>query len=161
MTVHAAREVQKRICGTLRCVPPSTTAQMKRLRIVRGQPVFFHGAKMEREAVTWAALLRPLVPSSALAGAVRVVIVGVWPHTKSTPKRDRGALIPKTSKPDASNYAKHLEDLLVRMRFLAEDSHVASITVEKWRGPETAVGIRILIEPLPVGAAPALSHSGD
>lgn len=141
---------------TLACVPPSVTAQQKRLHIVKGRPVFFHDKRMAGEANTWAALLRPFVPSEPLAGPLRVTVVGIWPHTKATPKAKLGAFVPKVSKPDASNYAKHLEDLLVRMRFMAEDSLVGSITVEKWRGPVDSVGIRIRIAPMGAEEQPCL-----
>ena len=38
---------------TLRCVPPSITAQQKRVHVVHGKPVFFHGARMRREEQEW------------------------------------------------------------------------------------------------------------
>lgn len=144
------------IRAVIACIPPSTTAQMKRVRIVGGKPVFFHSKQMQQETATWAALLRPFVPAAPIEGPVRLVVVGIWPHMKDTKKADQPRLLPKTSKPDASNYAKHLEDLLVKMRFLADDSRVASITVEKWRGPAAQVGIRLFVEPLTASATPAL-----
>jgi Holliday junction resolvase RusA-like endonuclease len=139
---------------TLRCVPPSVTAQQKRVRIVRRRgrmvPQFFHGLRMQREGVTWAALLAPHVPAEPLDGPLALSIRLVYPHLQATPKRDVGRLLPKISKPDAGNAAKHLEDLLTRMRFLVDDARIVQLTVSKWHGPAADVGIRIELEPLGV-----------
>lgn len=111
--------------------------------------MFFHDHRMEREAHTWAALLRPHRPDVPMSGAVELVIRLIYPHLKKTAKRDQVALRPKVSKPDAGNAAKHLEDTLVKMRFLEDDQQVARLTVEKWHGPSDQVGIRIDIRPWP------------
>ena len=138
----------------LRCVPPSTTAQQaKRVQVVRNRqgrhvPRFFRSAAIEREAHTWAVLLRPHVPPRPVTGAVTLAITLVYPHRRRTAKRDRASLIAKVSKPDAGNAAKHIEDTLVRMRFLEDDQQVARLLIEKWHGPADQVGIRIQIRPL-------------
>lgn len=131
----------------LRCVPPNVTAQQKRVRIVHGKPMFFHGAAMQREERTWAALLAPHAPPAPLDGPLALTVRMVWPHLKSARKGDVHRLLPKTSKPDCSNVTKHLEDLLVKLRFIVNDAHVARHVIEKFHGPESAVGIRIQIAP--------------
>lgn len=131
----------------LRCVPPSVTAQQKRTHIVNGKPVFFHGAKMAAETETWTSLLAPHRPPAPLEGPLILHVRMIWPHLKSAKTRDRDRLLPKISKPDCSNVSKHLEDLLVRLRFIVNDAHVARHTVEKFHGPEPLVGIRLLIHP--------------
>ena len=139
---------------TIRVVPPKTTAQQKRVRVVRSRksgkhvPMFFQSAEMEAEANTWASLLRPHVPAAPMSGPVELSIAMVYPYLKSTRKRDVGKLLPKVSKPDCGNAAKHLEDLLAKMRFLNDDAQVARLTLEKWHGPEHQVGIRIRLEAL-------------
>ncbi len=138
----------------LRCVPPSTTAQQgKRLQIVRNRqgryvPRFFRSPEIEREAHTWAVLLRPHAPAVPLVGPVALSVTLIYPHRSRTPKRDAVRLIAKVSKPDAGNAAKDLEDTLVRLRFLEDDQQVARLLVEKWHGPADQVGIRIQIRPL-------------
>jgi Holliday junction resolvase RusA-like endonuclease len=136
---------------TIRCVPPSVTAQMKRMVVRGGRPRFFHDARMKREVGTWAALLRPHQPRTPIDGPVELTIRMVYPHLQRTPARDRPQLIPKVSKPDASNAAKHLEDILVKMRFIGDDQDVARLTVEKWHGPEERVGIAIVIRHMTEG----------
>ena len=132
---------------TLRCTPPNTTAQMKRVRVVHGRPVFFHGAKMKREESTWAALLAPYVPTEPMDGPLSLSLRMVYPHLKATPKRDIGALRPKVTIPDCDGAAKHLIDQLTRLRFIVDDSRIADLRIQKWHGPESAVGIEIEIAP--------------
>jgi Holliday junction resolvase RusA-like endonuclease len=132
---------------TLRCVPPSVTAQQKRVSVRRGKPVFFHDKRMVREASTWAALLAPHVPPAPMDGPLVLMIRLTYPHLKSTPKRDLEKWLPKVTKPDSGNAAKHLEDQLTRMRFVVDDAKFARTVIEKLHGPEWAVGIRIRIEP--------------
>lgn len=132
----------------LPCHPPKTTAQMKRVVVINGRPRFFHSARQQREAHTWAVLLRPHRPRVPMAGPVALSLVLVYPHLRSTPKRDRGRLRPKVSKPDCDNAAKHLIDTLVQMRFLTDDQQIAVLQVSKWHGPEDQVGIRLEIQPI-------------
>jgi Holliday junction resolvase RusA-like endonuclease len=132
---------------TLRCTPPSVTAQVKRLRVVNGKPMFFHGARMKREEATWATLLAPYVPAEPFDGPLTLSIRLVYPHGTSARKADRDRLVPKATRPDASNAIKHLEDCLTRMRFVVDDARFARVSVEKLHGPEAEVGIRIEITP--------------
>lgn len=103
---------------------------------------------MVQEAQTWAALLRPHVPAHPMDGAVELHLVMVYPHLKRTRPAESSLRIPKVSRPDAGNAAKHLEDILVRMRFLGDDAAVARLIVEKWHGREADVGIYISIQPI-------------
>ena len=132
----------------LACHPPKTTAQMKRVAVINGRPRFFHSARQQREAHTWAVLLRPHRPRVPMAGPVALSLVLVYPHLRSTPKRDRERWRPKVSKPDCDNVAKHLIDTLVHMRFIADDQQIAVLQVSKWHGPEDQVGIRLEIQPI-------------
>lgn len=147
----------------LRVVPPSTTAQQKRVQVVRNVhgrfvPRFFQPPALRVEENTWAALLRPHVPLRPMSGPVELSVSLVYPHVSRTPKRDRDRLLPKISKPDAGNAAKHLEDTLVRMRFLEDDRQVVRLSVEKWHGPPSQVGVRVRITPL--GTAPEQGGGG-
>lgn len=132
----------------IRCVPPSVTAQQKRQTYRGGKLRFFHGDKMMTTTNTWASLLAPHVPALPVLGAVELSIVFTYPHLKGTAKRDLHLTIPKVSKPDAGNAAKHLEDLLSKMRFFEDDVKVARLVVDKFHGPEADVGIRITIRPM-------------
>jgi Holliday junction resolvase RusA-like endonuclease len=96
---------------------------------------------------TWSVLLRPFVPPSPVTGPVELDVRMVYPHNKGTKLGDRVYLLPKDTRPDADNAAKHLIDLLSRMRFIENDAKVARLVVEKFHGPESHVGIQITIQP--------------
>lgn len=145
------------IAFTIAVTPPSVTAQQKRMQFRQGKPVFFHDARMEREAATWAFLLAPHVPEAPIAGPVELTIVMVYPHLAGVTKRDGLKCLPKTTKPDCGNAGKHLEDLLAKMRFMADDAQVARLVLEKWRGPDREVGIRIQLNSL-LQPGPSLSR---
>ena len=103
---------------------------------------------MKAQERTWASLLQPHVPEAPVLGAIELRATLIYPHLKGTAKRDLHLVIPKESKPDADNAAKHLTDLLVTMRFIGDDAKIARLIVEKFHGPEASVGIRIAIQPM-------------
>ncbi len=133
------------IAISIKCVPPSITAQQKRVTFVNGKPRFFHGGKMQEQTATWTSLLQPYQPDAPMDGPLELAVRLVYPHLKATRKTDVHRLLPKTTKPDAGNASKHLEDLLARMRFITDDARIARLIVEKFHGPEADVGIRIQI----------------
>ena len=118
---------------------------MKRVHVIGGKPVFFKSAQMKRAGETLAALLGPFVPDVPFDGPLTLSIRFVYPHLKATPKRDAGLWLPKVSAPDCDNVGKSTVDLLASMRFIVNDARIARLSVEKWHGPESDVGIRIEI----------------
>lgn len=130
---------------TIRCVPPSITAQMKRVAIIQGKPRFFHSREMKGQEATWASLLQPHQPAQPMDGALSLSMRLVYPHLKSVRKDDVHKLVPKISKPDVGNACKHIEDLLTKLRFITDDARIARLVVEKFHGPEADVGIQIQI----------------
>ncbi len=134
----------------IRCVPPSTTAQQgKRQVMVKGKPMFFKDDKIVREEQTWAALISPYRLPAPILGPVECTIRLVYPHLKSVKAKDREFFYPKDSKPDADNAAKALVDLFSKLRFVDDDKQIASFAITKFRGPESSVGIRIELRPMP------------
>lgn len=146
---HAPLQIGPRepIVMFLGCVPPKTTAQKKGVRLTATGVQFFHKRRLVLEERTWAALLAPHRPRLPILGAVELSVRFVYPHLRSTAKRHRGDLVAKISKPDCGNAAKHLEDLLTKMRFIEDDSRVARLLIEKFHGPDDQVGIGITIRP--------------
>lgn len=131
---------------SLRCVPPSVSAQQKRANFVGGKPVFFHGQRMTREIQTWTSLLKPHAPPTPFDGALTVTLCLVWPHLKSTKAADRARYLPKTTRPDVDNVAKAIIDQLTKLRFIRDDANVTRLVLEKWHGPEEGVGIHLWIQ---------------
>lgn len=132
---------------TLRCVPPKTTAQMKRATWRHGKPRFFKSQAQRAAEHTFLSLLAPHRPEAPLRGALVLNVAFTWPHLASTPKRRRAEVLPKVTRPDADNLVKALQDCLVGLRFMEDDGQIARLVFEKFHGPEATVGIWIQIAP--------------
>lgn len=135
------------------CIPPTTTHQHK--RIVRAGRFSRLADKPELNAAkqTLEALLLPHRPVEPVAGPVALRLVFVWPWLKKHTKAQRNAcggvikVIPHTSRPDASNLAKTLEDRLVALRFLADDNAVVRLEVHKFWGDCPGIGVEMFTIP--------------
>jgi len=123
--------------------PPSTTAQGKRLNRATG--AFFkskeHAADMEDLRLK----MRQHRPKTPLEGPIQLMIVATWPYPKNTPKCAQIGKRPKLTKPDVDNFAKGLIDALVDEGFFPDDANVYGLTVLKWFGPSTSVGIDVTV----------------
>lgn len=130
---------------TQACIPPTTTAQQKGAFVCNGKVRFFTKAKVKQAEQTWWHILEPARKqlSAPLEGAVSVKIVLVYPHNKSTPKKQLTNKLPIYARPDVDNLVKSLLDTMTHMAFWRDDSQVAILHIEKWRGPEP--GIELLI----------------
>jgi Holliday junction resolvase RusA-like endonuclease len=124
-------------------VPPSTTAQGKRLNRATGR--FFaspaHAADMEALRLK----MRAHRPKTPLEGPIQLTIVATWPYPKNTPKCAQIGRRPKLSKPDADNFAKGIQDCLVAEGFFIDDAKVWSLSVLKFYGLPEMVGIQVWI----------------
>lgn len=135
------------------CVPPTTTHQHK--RIVRAGRFARLADRPELNAAkqTLDALLLPHQPTEPVAGPVALRLVFVWPwlqkHTKAQREAHGGLIkvIPHTSRPDASNLAKTLEDRLVALRFIADDNAVVRLEVHKFWGARPGIGVELFTIP--------------
>ena len=126
----------------LNCPPPTTTAQMKRVRVVRGKPRFFHGAKMQRDAATWAVLLRPHAPLEPRTGPLSLEIDFVYPHTRTSAKTP--AMSWKSTRPDVDGAVKHFIDSMSKVGFFVDDAQIAELTIRKWHSdtPRIVVSLK-------------------
>lgn len=132
------------------CVPP--TANHQRKRIVRIGKFSRLADKPELVAAKAMldSILLPHQPVTPIVGAVAMTLEFTWPWLKGHAKKVKAqGRIPHTSRPDCSNVTKTLEDRLVALRFLEDDSAVVDLTVRKFWGdaPGIAVTIRALAEP--------------
>lgn len=133
---------------TLAVLPPKTTSQMKRQVWTPAGPRFYKSNAQKTVEHTYLSLLTPFQIPEPMTGPVALAVTFVWPHLASTPKRDRARRIPKTTRPDADNIVKALQDCLVRLRFVHDDGQIARLMLEKFHGPEAQVGIRIQMAPM-------------
>jgi Holliday junction resolvase RusA-like endonuclease len=125
----------------LDCPPPTTTAQMKRVRVVNGKPRFFHGAKMQRQARDWSLLLSSHRPPAPRTGPLALEIELHYAHTRESLKI--GEFVPKVSRPDVDGAVKHLIVTMQRVGFFADDAKIASLTCVKYHAPETGIMISL------------------
>lgn len=132
----------------LRVLPPKTTSQMKRQVQTSHGPRFFKSKAQKAVEHTYLSLLTPYQPDVPIDGPVALSVVFAWPHLAATPKRLRGLRLPKTTRPDADNIIKALQDCLVRLRFVHDDGQIAELNLRKLHVPDAEVGIQIQIAPM-------------
>jgi Holliday junction resolvase RusA-like endonuclease len=136
------------ISFTLPIVPPTTTSQQKRLAMIKGKAVFFHGKESTQAEADYLALMMQHKPKEPMLGPVSLSVTAVWPYLKKdvgTKKLQyREDLIWHDRKPDLSNWIKLIEDCLVRGRFIQDDSQVVHLkNIKKYRGRTPCIHIEI------------------
>ena len=120
-------------------VPPTATAQMKKVSIVRGRPVFYEPEKVKKAKALLISGLREYVPPEPMEGALSLHAVWLYPKGKSHQDGER-----RKTRPDTDNIEKLLKDCMTQLGFWKDDAQVAKETVEKkWADDPT--GIRIAI----------------
>lgn len=122
------------------CVPPTTTAQMRRHN---HNGITFKPKKLVEAQDFYMALLSEHVPKETVKGAVALSVVFTWPWRKSEPKHNRGGNKYHTSKPDCDNVIKLFQDILVAMRFIENDQSVSVLSVAKYWGGNPGINVRI------------------
>jgi Holliday junction resolvase RusA-like endonuclease len=132
------------IAFRVRCIPPTTTHQHKRIVRVGKWTRLADRPELQAAKDMLDGLILPFQPAEPLAGAVALTLEFVWPWRASESKRNRAAgRIAHTSRPDCSNLAKTIEDRLVALRFLEDDNAVAKLTVTKWWSADPGIAVTI------------------
>lgn len=124
--------------------PPTSTAQMKQVRVVNGKPLFYDppAVKEARKLLTGHLLLhRPDVP---ISGAVSLTVIWLFPKGKSHKHGEW-----RTTKPDTDNLQKLLKDCMTKCGYWKDDAQVVRETVEK-RWADDPTGIYIEVQELEV-----------
>lgn len=129
------------------CVPPKTNHQRKRIVRIGGFARLADKPELVAAKALLDAVLLPHQPLMPVFGPVRLELEVTWPWRSSEPKKRRLlGCAPHTSRPDASNILKTIEDRLVALRFIGDDANVCEVTVRKFWGDEP--GIRVTITPI-------------
>jgi Holliday junction resolvase RusA-like endonuclease len=137
------------------CVPPKANHQRKRIVRIGNFTKLADKPELVAAKAMLDSVLLPYQPHAPVDGPVRLVVEFTWPWRKSESKRTRAlGRIPHTTKPDCSNALKTLEDRLVALRFIEDDSRVVDVTVRKFFGDTP--GIRVLIERVLAVGVPAV-----
>jgi Holliday junction resolvase RusA-like endonuclease len=130
----------------LACVPPKTNHHAK--RIVRIGQFSRLADKPELVAAkeTLESLLLPHQIPEPLTPPYVLSLEFTWPWLVKHKKQERAlGRVPMTSRPDASNLAKTLEDRLTVLGFITDDNAVVALHVTKWWG--STPGITVTIAP--------------
>lgn len=121
--------------------PPTTTSQMKRIRIRNGKPTFYDSRKMKAARNEFHAHLLQFQPGTPIEGAIRLITKWCYPTSKQHPGPKY-----KITRPDTDNMIKMLKDEMTKAGFWLDDAQVASEITEKfWADPP---GIYVRVEQL-------------
>jgi len=108
-------------------IPPTTTQQMHKVRVVNGKPVFYEPCNVKELRSKLSAAVGPHRPASPVKGAVRLLVKWCFPICGDHYDGEY-----RTSKPDTDNLQKMLKDVMTENRFWNDDAQVASEICEKF-----------------------------
>ena len=124
--------------------PPTSTAQMKQVRVVKNKPVFYDPAPVKearKQLIGHLILHRPDAP---LEGPLALTVMWLFPKGRSHKNGEW-----RTTKPDTDNLQKLLKDCMTKCQFWKDDAQVVREFVEK-RWSDEPCGIYIEIQELEV-----------
>jgi len=128
----------------LPCIPPTTTAQQKGVRVANGKPIFFTKGKVKKAEAQIRQLLAPIVPKEPMTGPLKLEIEFVFPYRSTESKATKAQFhMPKDTKPDCSNSVKVVEDQMTGLGFFGDDGQIAQLVVKKWWGIQAGIGIKL------------------
>ena len=114
--------------------PPTTTAQMHKVTVRNGKPVFYDPPAVQQMKAKLAAHLSAHRPAVPLEGPLRLYCKWIWPGKTEAYK---------PTKPDTDNLQKALKDAMTKGGFWGDDCQVASEICEKMTGPIPGIFVRI------------------
>ena len=126
--------------------PPTSTAQMKQVRVVKGKPVFYDPPAVKEARNVLSAHLAVHKPDKPMAGPVSLRVLWLFPRGKSHKNGEW-----RTTEPDTDNLQKLLKDCMTRCGFWNDDAQVVCEVAEK-RWADEPSGIYIEVEELEVQA---------
>ena len=122
-------------------IPPTTTHQQKKVKVVKDKPIFYEPADLKAARAKLMAHLGKHIPSEKYTGAVRMVTKWCFPLTGNHSDGEY-----KTTVPDCVNSQKLLEDCMTDLGYWTDDALVVSTVIEKFWAEKP--GIYICIESL-------------
>lgn len=100
-------------------IPPTVTHQEKKVRVVRGKPVFYEPAELKAARQLFTDWLAKYTPKEPMTGAVVLEVVWQFPADERHPEPT-----PKTTRPDTDNLQKLLKDCMTAARWWKDDAQV-------------------------------------
>ena len=124
--------------------PPTSTAQMKQVRVVKGKPVFYDPPAVKAARSMLSAHLAVHKPEKPMTGPVSLRVLWLFPRGKCHKNGEW-----RITKPDTDNLQKLLKDCMTQCGFWKDDAQVASEAVEK-RWADDPCGLYIEVNELEV-----------
>ena len=118
-------------------IPPTVTAQMHRVTVRNGRPVFYDPPQVKDAKDKFIAALYKHCPQVPYHEGVRLIVKWLFPKGKHQNGEYR------TTKPDTDNLQKLLKDCMTLCGFWQDDALVASEIVEKFWADTPGIYIRI------------------
>ncbi len=123
----------------LSMIPPTATAQEKKVRVVHGKPLFFDPAPVKNAKALLISRLISNKPGRPFEGPVELKAVWMFPKGRSHRHGEW-----RITKPDTDNLQKLLKDCMTKCGFWKDDAQVVRETVEKkWTNDPTGIFIEI------------------
>ena len=123
-------------------IPPTATAQEKKINIIKGKPVFYDPPAVRTAREKLSAYLSEHRPAEPLTGAVELRTLWLFPKGKGHRHGEW-----RITKPDTDNLQKLLKDCMTKVGFWNDDAQVVREIVEK-RWSDEPCGIYIEISQL-------------
>ncbi len=120
-------------------VPPTATAQEKKVRVQDGKPVFYNPTPVKEARNKLIAHLMVHRPSVPLEGPLALSTVWLFPRGKSHKNGEW-----RVTRPDTDNLQKLLKDCMTRRGYWTDDAQVVREALEKrWSDEPSAIHIKI------------------
>lgn len=119
-------------------IPPTTTAQMHKVKMVNGNPIFFDPPNVKKAKLKLIAYLAKHTPSTPYTSAVRLTVWWCFP-IKGEHKNGEY----KVSRPDTDNLNKMLKDCMTKCNYWKDDALVAIEVIEKYWASHPGIYIKI------------------
>ena len=123
----------------MKLIPPTVTAQERRVRMIKGRPIFYDPPKIKQAKALLMANLTAHKPGRPLEGALSLTTV--WNFARGKSHKDGEWRI---TRPDTDNLQKLLKDCMTKAGFWLDDAQVCQEHVEKrWSDEPTGIYIEI------------------
>lgn len=126
--------------------PPKATSQTagKRVRVVKGKPVFFKSQEAKAIEQEYLLKLKRWRPQEPLIGPLQLSVTFRFPFLKGDTKKEReNGYIWHDTKPDLDNMSKMLIDCMAELGFFNNDSQICVSTLKKKRAENVGIYIEL------------------
>lgn len=125
----------------IKMIPPTTTAQERRVAMIKGRPIFYDSPKIKEAKANLSEHLSPHRPDAPLEGPI--ALTAIWYFPKGKTHKDCEWRI---TRPDTDNLQKLLKDCMTKLGFWHDDAQVCYERVEKqWSDDPTGIYIEIVV----------------